>query len=249
MNMFLCMLVLTALAGIGGTGLGAGIAVSVRKRSERTMGLLLSFAGGTMISIVCMDLLHDAKETGVSAPVIALLVLIGFLIVWFLESITNQKMQIVSRGNNARMTAAGIIMIFAVAVHNVPVGMSIGASLASHTELWSSTAVLLAILIGIHNVPEGMAVCAPFLAGGLPKGKAVCITSLCGATMIIGGILGFHLGTIGDRALAVALSFASGAMLYVTFGEILPEASEKYRGKFSALLSVCGVLTGIFFMH
>lgn len=72
----------------------------------------------------------------------------------------------------------GIAMMFAVACHNIPVGMTIGASAISHGGLIGSPAMTLAVFIGIHNVPEGMAICAPLLAAGMTRGKAVLLTAL-----------------------------------------------------------------------
>ena len=50
----------TALAGMGGTGLGGTLACCFRRDSERTVSLLLSFAAGVMTAVVCFDLLAEA---------------------------------------------------------------------------------------------------------------------------------------------------------------------------------------------
>ena len=58
---------ITALAGIGGTGLGGLVSCLFRKDSGKTVSLLLSFAAGVMTSVVCFDLLTEAlnsNETG-----------------------------------------------------------------------------------------------------------------------------------------------------------------------------------------
>ena len=46
-------------------------------------------------------------------------------------------------------------------------------------------------------------------------------------------------------ALTAALSFASGAMLYVVFGELLPEAVRLWEGKAPALAAVVGIIVGM----
>ena len=51
---------ITALAGMGGTGLGGLISCLFRKDSSKTVSLLLSFAAGVMTSVVCFDLLTEA---------------------------------------------------------------------------------------------------------------------------------------------------------------------------------------------
>ena len=244
--MLIMIIVLTALSGIGGTGIGAALSSTVKKSSNKAMSLLLSFASGTMISIVCLDLFHDALETGMSKGGIALFVIIGFLTVYLLERVMDEKAKRAkSRMSRKMMTA----MMFAVACHNIPVGMTIGASAISHGGLIGSPAMTLAVFIGIHNVPEGMAICAPLLAAGMTRGKAVLLTALSGAAIVVGGILGYWIGDMGQMGLAVSLSFASGAMLYVNFGEILPESNALYRGKTPAFFTVLGILLGMMFMH
>ena len=43
----------------------------------------------------------------------------------------------------------------------------------------------------------------------------------------------------------MSLSFASGAMLYVVFGELLPEAILMWRSKVPAFGMLVGVLVGM----
>ena len=69
----------TAAAGIGGTGLGGGAACLLRRESDRMVSLMLSFAAGVMIAVVCADLLVQALSQG-HLPLTAAGVLTGFLI-------------------------------------------------------------------------------------------------------------------------------------------------------------------------
>ena len=45
--------------------------------------------------------------------------------------------------------------------------------------------------------------------------------------------------------LALSLSFASGAMLYVVFGELLPESILIWRSKAPAFAMLAGLLVGV----
>ncbi|MEE1327475.1 MAG: ZIP family metal transporter, partial [Oscillospiraceae bacterium] len=63
MGIIQTLLITTALAGIGGTGLGGIVGALLQKDSRRTVSLLLSFAGGVMLSVVCFDLVTEAIET------------------------------------------------------------------------------------------------------------------------------------------------------------------------------------------
>ncbi len=142
---------------------------------------------------------------------------------------------------------AGLVMAAAIALHNVPEGMVIGASFARTVDqvLTNRGGLVMALVIGLHNIPEGMAVAVPLISGGMSKGRSVGVTALSGAPTIAGAVIGFLIGTIGPTALVLSLSFASGAMLYVVFGELLPESILMWKSKLPAALVILGMLTGL----
>jgi ZIP family zinc transporter len=78
------------------------------------------------------------------------------------------------------------------------------------------------------------------------KGRAVLITACSGIPTILGALLGYLLGEIGAMGLTLSLGFASGAMLYVVFGEILPQAILMYHSKLPAFSAIIGMLVGLF---
>ena len=84
MNYFWSIIAITALAGMGGTGMGGLISCLFKKDSSKTVSLLLSFAAGVMTSVVCFDLLTEALNQKTSAPPIVLVVLgvaIGYIVI------------------------------------------------------------------------------------------------------------------------------------------------------------------------
>ena len=146
---------------------------------------------------------------------------------------------------------AGLVMAAAIALHNVPEGMVIGASFARSAKemLLNRGGLTMAIVIGLHNIPEGMAVAVPLISGGMPKWRSVIVTALTGFPTVLGALLGFAVGAMGPTALAVSLSFASGAMLYVVFGELLPESILMWRSKLPATATIIGMLTGLVIIY
>ena len=268
------LILTTALAGVVGTGLGGLVGALLQKDSNRTVSLLLSFAGGVMLSVVCFDLVTEAVEanTGVWTVVgaIAVGVAVTFFLNYLIDRRTNPEVPHIDANhpktaddldelihsdhlkehyakNDSRMGlfVAGIVMASAIALHNVPEGMTIGASYASNDGVMGSAALVLAALIGLHNIPEGMAVSVPLISGGMAKWKAVLITASSGIPTILGALLGYLLGEIGPMGLTLSLGFASGAMLYVVFGEILPQSILMYHSKLPAFSTIVGILAGM----
>ena len=268
------LILTTAIAGIVGTGLGGLIGALLQKDSNRTVSLLLSFAGGVMLAVVCFDLAVEAIETQVGIyPVIgsiALGVAVIYFLNWLIDRKTNPEVPHIDashpqthddldelihadhfqqhrnhKDSKLALFVAGMVMACAIALHNVPEGMTIGASYASSQGVMGRAALTLAILIGLHNIPEGMAVSVPLISGGMTKWKAVCITAASGIPTVVGAVLGYWLGEIGPMGLCMSLGFASGAMLYVVFGEILPQAIIMYRSKLPAFSAIVGILVGM----
>ena len=241
MGVVATLLITTFIAGVVGTGLGGLIGAMLQKDSNRTVSLLLSFAGGVMLSVVCFDLVVEAIDTQIDSNHPATADDLDELI-----HSDHFEQHYANNDNRFSLFIAGVVMACAIALHNVPEGMTIGASYASNDGVMGSAALILAILIGLHNIPEGMAVSVPLISGGMPKWKAVLITASSGIPTILGALLGYLLGEIGALGLAMSLGFASGAMLYVVFGEILPQAILMYHSKLPAFSTITGMLVGLF---
>ena len=268
------LILTTAIAGVLGTGLGGLIGALLQKDSNRTVSLLLSFAGGVMLSVVCFDLAVEAIETGAGIFTVIAAITLGVAITYILNYLIDRKTaselphidenhpktaddlyelihsdhlahHYAQHDNKLSLFVAGLVMACAIALHNVPEGMTIGASYASNDSVMGSAALILAVLIGLHNIPEGMAVSVPLISGGMKKAKAVVLTAASGIPTILGALLGFWLGEIGPLGLTLSLGFASGAMLYVVFGEILPQSILMYHSKLPAFSTIVGMLVGI----
>lgn len=140
---------------------------------------------------------------------------------------------------------AGLVLAAAVALHNMPVGMAIGATFAGTAQDAGHGGILAALIIGLHNLPEGMSIAAPLLTGGSRPAGAVGIAALSGLPTILGALLGYSIGAMNPVLLSVSLSFAAGAMLYVVFGELLPESEHLWQHKLSGLSTMLGMLLGL----
>ena len=284
------IIVITAVAGVGGTGLGGAVGALLKRDSSRIVSLLLAFAGGIMTGVVCFDMISGALEPdGATEPVSVFFVvagvLFGYVVIWLLnvwiDKKTNHEIAHIDAdhpktaddldelihsdhyvrhetcsedggpASKYQLFIAGVVMACAIALHNMPEGMVIGASYAGNLEagFLGGSGLIMAVIIGLHNIPEGMAVSVPLITGGSKRLKAIVITALSGAPTIIGAVLGFCLGTLSPMWLSLLLSFAAGAMFYVVFGELLPEAILMWRSKLPAFATVVGVLVGLILIY
>ncbi|MEE1161817.1 MAG: ZIP family metal transporter [Acutalibacteraceae bacterium] len=244
------VITITLAAGVGGTGVGGFLGILFNKKSAKTVSGLLSFAAGVMLAVVCLDLVPDAIENSRTTLVLTGTAF-GFLLVFLLNDLTF-RFHIIEKDeadiSERRLFIGGIVTAVALALHNFPEGMVIGASFirygADYRFTLSQTAV--AAVIGLHNIPEGMAMAVPLASGGMRKSAAAAITALAGAPTVLGALVGYFLGTLSPLWLSLSLSLASGAMLYVVFGELLPEAYSLNSSPLPVFCALGGILTGIF---
>ena len=278
---YLAITVITFISGVIGTGLGGVIGAVLRRDSNKIVSLLLSFAAGIMLAVVCFDLMSQPIEMmkegslpSLTPLIVVAAVVAGYGVIYLLNFVidkkTNREVQHIDanhpttaddldelihsnhyeshKNSKSNLFVAGLVMMFAIALHNLPEGMVIGASYAISADvvanLFSGSGFIMAIVIGLHNVPEGMAVSVPLISGGMGKVKAVLLTALSGLPTVFGALLGFALGGINDIMLVLSLGFASGAMLYVVFGELLPESILMWRSKLPAFVLFIGVIVG-----
>ena len=269
------VVLVTFIAGVVGTGIGGLIGVLTKKDSKKIVSLLLSFAGGVMLAVVCFDLLHEAIEPHKDNIGYIFLVIgctiAGYLIVFGLNKLIDLRLkkevphtsedhpdvhddlgEIIHadhlehhKKSDNRLFIAGLVMAIVIALHNLPEGMVIGASYAKDpSKILGGSGLLVAIVIGVHNIPEGMAVSVPLVSGGTKRWRAVLYTALSGLPTVIGAIIGFSVGGISEAGLSISLALASGAMLYVVFGELLPESILMWKSKLPALFILIGMMLG-----
>jgi ZIP family zinc transporter len=227
------------VSGLAGTGLGGLSAFLISKASNRIMSSILEFSAGLMTAVVCFELLPEAFKLGGTLYTFAG-ILAGILVVVLIENLL-KKSRSIGKGENTGLLRAGILMAIAIAMHNLPEGFAVGSGF----EASSSLGLTITAVIIIHDIPEGIAMAVPMRAGGFSKLRAFAYTLLSGVPMGLGALLGAMLGRISDGFSAACLGFAGGAMLYIIYGELVPESKRLYLGRLSSLANVWGILCGI----
>ena len=254
------VIVMSLLAGVVGMGLGGVITAIFGTKTDKMISIFLSLAGGVMISIVFLELIPEAVEySNIWITLVGLV--LGALMVMLLNNVMDKISRKGKRGSELHESYAeffhsnemikskksllrsGMIMLFAIALHNIPEGLAMGA--AGHHD--ATLGLTLAIMIGLHNIPEGMAVSAPLMSGGFSKLKTILVVMLTGATTLIGTVGGVLLGGISETALALSFAAAAGAMLYVVFGEILPQSIVSTKTRIPAIFALVGIIIGMLF--
>ncbi|ACL74643.1 ZIP family metal transporter [Ruminiclostridium cellulolyticum] len=229
------------ISGITGTGIGGLIAFFVdRKISNRLLSSILEFSAGLMTSVVCFELVPEAvKISGLNLTVIG--IGLGILVVILLDDMVKRLDSVKNTKGNSGLLRTGILVSIGLALHNLPEGFAVGSGFEASVKL----GITLTIIIVIHDVPEGIAMALPMKIGGFSAKKAFLLTVLSGVPMGLGAFVGAVLGHVSQQFIALCLGFAGGAMLYVVFGELIPESKRIYVGRMSSVGNILGIVCGI----
>lgn len=228
--------------GTFGTTIGGIIGVTFKRTSNKFLSFVLSFASGLMLSIICFDLIPEAMEISNILSVLFGIV-VGIIVMIFCDILVQKKFDVSSKRmlEKNSLLKTGIIVSIGLALHNFPEGLAIGSGFGASLSLGYS----LAIAICLHDIPEGISMAVPMKNGGMKKGKVIFYVIISGVTTGIGAFFGALVGGISKEVIAMCLSFAAGAMLYIVSGELIPESNKLYHGRMTAIGNIFGFLLGL----
>ena len=234
-----------------GTSLGSACVFFMKgNMSLRLRSALIGFAGGVMIAASIWSLIIPAinasSQYGKFAFIPALIGFwlgIGFLL--FLDHLiphihlgSMQKEGLRSRFGKSTM------LVFTVALHNIPEGMAVGAVYAGLLDknigVTVSGAIALSLGIAVQNFPEGAIISMPLASEGIGKGRAFLYGVISGVAEPIAAVVTILCYETLIGTLPYMLTFAAGAMIYVVIEELVPEISEAENSDIGTLFFAFG---------
>ena len=235
-----------------GTAVGAATVFFLKKQiSPAVQRALMGFASGVMIAasiwsliIPSIEMSEDAVLSWLPAAVGFVLGTVGLLLLDRLVARICARKDVFAEKRSPRERT--LIMVLAITLHNIPEGMAVGVVFASvisgGNAATIASAMAFSIGIAIQNVPEGSIISMPLLSSGTKKSKAFGVGVLSGIVEPISAVITLALTAVISAALPYILSFAAGAMIYVTVEELIPEAHDENGGGICALSVMAGFL-------
>ena len=220
-----------------GTVIGSGFVFFLKgEMSRRLQRSLMGFAAGVMVAASVWSLIIPAMNQSEHMGKLAFLpafigVWGGFLFLLALDHVI-PHLHLNSDSPEGMKSSLGknTMMVFAVALHNLPEGMAVGVVVAGwltgNESISAAGALALALGIALQNLPEGAIISMPLKSQGMGKGRAFGYGVMSGIIEPIGAIVTILLADIIAPLLPYMLSFAAGSMLYVVVEELIPEMSQ-----------------------
>lgn len=222
-----------SLVSLTGTMIGASLGVAIKDPSNKLLGFIIGFAGGIMLSVVVFDLIPQSIEKWSFALTIMFAVL-GIIII----AIIDTKVDINSNNKHLKMAFMASLGLM---IHNFPEGIIMGCGFAAGSTL----GMKMSIIIAIHDIPEGIAVSAPLVASKVKVPKILFYAFITAFPTALGTFAGTYIANISQNVLGACLAVASGIMLYVVCGEMIPESSKLWEGVTSTMGTLCGIILGL----
>jgi zinc transporter ZupT len=206
----------TALA----TGLGALPLLAARKMSARTLSMGNALAAGLMLA-ASVTLVIEGFE--LSGPRTIGGIVLGVVAIWMVKKLLDRQGK-VSLGDMQGADAMKVLMIMGVmTAHSAAEGIGVGVAFGGGRPLGD----LITVAIALHNVPEGLAIALVMVPRGASVAKAGWWAIVSSLPQPLLAVPAFLFVLYFAPVLPVGLGLAAGAMLWMIFSELLPEAQEE----------------------
>ena len=240
-DIFMDLVLITALGVGGATVIGALLGFAFKKISHKFTDITLGFAAGVMLSAAVLGLILPSLEYGGKYGIITTVagIFVGALCLNLVDRLVPHLHKLVGADteshNNADLNKV-LLFVMAIAIHNLPEGIAAGVGFGSDENI--SQALFIAGGIALQNIPEGMVIISPMLASGISPKKTFLCAAATGLVEVIGTMIGYFAVSIAEVILPFSLAFAGGTMLYVISDEMIPETHShgNERGATYALL-------------
>ena len=129
------------------------------------------------------------------------------------------------RVDNPALLRMGMLSALAIAIHNFPEGLAIFASAVQNPSL----GVSIAVAVAIHNIPEGIAVSVPIYFATGSRKKAFVYSFLSGLSEPVGALVGYFLlrSFFSEAMFGLIFGGVAGIMVFISLDQLLPTA-QKY---------------------
>ncbi len=202
------------------TGLGVLPFLFVKNVGSRTLGVANALAAGLMLGASLGLVVEGAAE---SLTRVGIGVALGLLLVVVAHNFLDSR-EDVDFGDIGAADARKMLLIVGIMfVHSFAEGIGVGVAFGGEGSLGR----LITTAIAIHNIPEGLAIALVLIPRGTSRLKTTWWAIFSSLPQPVMATLAFVFVLSFRPFLPIGLGFAGGAMIWMVFAELLPEAQEK----------------------
>lgn len=216
--MELTIVFIAALATALATGLGALPLLAMRDATPVVLGVANAAAGGLMLAATQL-LVVEGVDLSAQRTLGGMLA--GTVAIWIIATVMHRRE---ADGDVTRLPGAtprmAVLIVAVMTAHSAAEGIGVGVSFGGGEQL----GLLVTLAIAVHNIPEGLAISLALVPHGTSVRAAAGWSIFSSLPQPLLAIPAFLFVEQFQAALPVGLGFAAGAMLWMVFFELLPEA-------------------------
>lgn len=211
------------LLGLLCTSLGifiGGMIAWLFKGLQQRVDIIYGLCAGVIMGLVIFEIIPEVIELGGW-----LSTFIGFTIGMITFKILHNSLHYI-RGKKSTTKKklyirTGLLLIFSFSVHNLPMGITLGANQDS-----DFTITLLQTLL-FHSIPEGIILFTPLILAGINIFVVFLISIFVSIPVSLGVFIGGLLGLVYQSINTILISITVGIIFMITVSEILYPALVK----------------------
>ena len=219
------------------TSFGAAGILAFRTMTDRIYALVISFSAG-MMAFSAFEMINESHAIAGHRMAVAG-VLCGIIIFTILDKILPHTHHLILGTEMPDAKKKSAMLVGTITLHNIPEGFAIASAFATSSALgW-----LVALSIALQDIPEGMVVSMPVACYGASRRKSFLWGVFSGIVEFLAAIAGFFFLKTATTFTPFALGFSGGAMVYVTFLELLPDVLQSNKQHLAIGMFVMGLVT------
>jgi zinc transporter ZupT len=208
-------------------GIGAAVAVSIKKLSHYALCAMISIAAGALLAVLITDVIPETFEL-----VDAIYVLIGFAsgyVLFFLVSkyVSHMCPACAATHTEERFINVNYLMIAAISLHSLMdgIGVAVAANMGN-----VSLGLMILLAVSIHKFPEGLALASVSRGAGYSRKKAFGVALAVESTTFIGGLVAIaFFGNLSSFWYGILLANIGGGFFYIVAHAMLGEMIKHER--------------------
>jgi len=216
-------ILLLSLLSVVTTGIGVLLALLIQK-NDRAIAVGIGFSTGIMVLISTIELIPEAHGSAGTLGV-GLGLGLGGAILWGANLAIPHSHLVREHGQvDTRLIRSVYLVVIGLILHDVPEGFAMANAYIASPSL----GLLVAVAIALHNLPEELAMAVP--ATALRSKRFLLGAAILSALAEpAGAVVGLIAVKASPGLNAYFLAFAAGAMLFVSFHELVPMARRYGR--------------------
>jgi zinc transporter ZupT len=202
------------------TALGAVPFIFFKKFSPWWLSIFQAATAGLMLG-ACFNLIQEGAGIDPLRAIIGVLLGLSLIVVadYFISKRTEIDM-----GELAGADARKALLILAImTAHSFAEGVGVGVSFGGGQKL----GLFITVAIAIHNIPEGLAIAMVMVPKGTKPWKAGLWGIFSGLPQPLMAVPAFLFVLLFEPWLPLGLGLAAGAMIWMVFAELIPEAYDR----------------------